>query len=214
MEESKVEVVGFVARNYDFILNFFSLGTYYSFIKKAIGRMKISPTDHIIDLGCGTGRNSCLMVKYLSAEGKITGLEIGEEMIRQFEKKCQRFSNIEVKKMRIEQPVSFRAQYDKALLSFVFHGFPDDKKEVILNNVNQALRPGGQLFILDYSEFDFDKKPFWFRWIFQKFECRLALDYLKVDWKKRLTAQGFGNFEESFFYRNLIRLLKAELLAK
>ena len=214
MEESKVEISGFLARHYDFMLNFLSLGTYGSFIKNAIAQMKISSDDRIIDFGCGSGRNSCLMAKYLTGSGKAVGLEIGVEMIEQFEKKRKKFPNIEVKNLRIDEPLPFENQFDKALLSFVFHGFPDNKKEIILNNVKRALVPGGQLFILDYSEFDFDKKPVLFRRIFQKFECRLALDYLKVDWKKRLSGFGFGKFEEAFYFRHNVRLLKAELVEK
>lgn len=214
MEESKVEITGFLARHYDFMLNFLSLGFYESFIKNAIARMKIAPDDRIVDMGCGTGRNSCLMAKYLTGSGSVVGLEIGAEMIEQFEEKRKKFSNIEVKNMRIDEPLPFENQFDKALLSFVFHGFPDIKKEVILNNIKRALTPGGQIFILDYCEFDLANKSFLFRWFFQKFECRLALDYLKVDWKKKLSVFGFGKFEETFYFKHIIRLLKAELEEK
>ena len=35
--------------------------------------------------------------------------------------------------------------------------------------------------------------------------------YLKVDWKKQLTDWGFENFDEHYFYRKIMRLLKAEV---
>jgi len=211
MEESKVELHGFIAEHYDTILNVFSLGTYSSFIRKAIAAMNIQPSDHIIDFGCGTGRNSCLMAKYLSNDGKIMGLDIGEEMIEQFEENCRQYPNVQIQDHRIDEPLPIKQKFDKAFISFVLHGFHDDKKEVIFENVKRVLKPGGQFFILDHNEYDFEKKPFWFRWGFQKFECPLALDFLKVDWKQKLSDHGFENFEEHYFYWNLIRLLKANL---
>ncbi|MFZ5517982.1 MAG: class I SAM-dependent methyltransferase [Candidatus Zhuqueibacterota bacterium] len=211
MNESKVEVKGFEARHYDTLMNVISLGSYSRFIHSAMAKMAIQPSDRILDLGCGTGRNSCLMAKYLSDSGSIVGLDIGEEMILQFEKKCQRYPNVSLQKLRIDEPLPFRSEFDKALLSFVFHGFPDEKKVAILDNIKKALKPGGQLFILDWNEFDLKDTPFVFQRVFQKVECPLALEYVKVDWKKNLTEHGFGNFEENLFFRTLIRLLKAEL---
>jgi demethylmenaquinone methyltransferase/2-methoxy-6-polyprenyl-1,4-benzoquinol methylase len=211
MNESKVEITGFVARHYDTLINIFSLGSYPIFIQRAIKRMEIQPADQILDLGCGTGRNSCLMARNLSLQGQVVGLDIGAEMIQQFKQKCRRYPNVQIQNLRIDQPLPFNKNFDKALLSFVFHGFPAAKKRIIIENVKQALKPGGALFILDYNEFVFEQRSALFRGLFKKFECRLALDYLKTDWKKQLTAWGFHEFEEHLFYRKLIRLLKADV---
>jgi len=211
MTESKVEVTGFEARHYDLLMNIITFGAYPAFIRNAISKMNIQPTDKIIDLGCGTGRNSCLMAKYLSSEGKIIGLDIGSEMIEQFQQKCRAYPYVEIQNLPIDQPLPFKNEFDKAVMSFVFHGFPDEKKTAIIENVTKALKPGGHLFILDYNEFDIEKKPLIFRRVFKKLECPLALDYIKVDWKSKLKNWGFESFEEHFFLWKIIRLLKAEL---
>jgi len=210
MNESKVEVTGFEARHYDTLMNVLSMGSYISFIKNAMSKMEIQPNDRILDLGCGTGRNSCLMAKYLREKGSIVGLDIGAEMIEQFEKKCAKYPNVEIQNLRIDDPLPFENEFDKALLSFVFHGFPDDRKKLIVENVKRALKPGGALYILDYNEFDLEKKPLVVRSVFKKFECPLAQDYLKVDWKKKLADWGFERFNEDYFYFKIVRLLKAE----
>lgn len=209
MNESKVEVTGFEARHYDTLLNIVSLGSYIPFIRNAISNMNIQAENRILDFGCGTGRNSCLMAKYLGGDGSIVGLDIGAEMIQQFEKKCRNYPNIEIQKRRIDEPLPFENEFDKALLSFVFHGFPDDKKKMIVENINQVLKPNGELFILDYNEFDLEKKPLIFQKAFKKIECPLAQDYLKVDWKKTLSGWGFSQFTEHFFFKRTLRLLKA-----
>ncbi|NOZ63156.1 MAG: methyltransferase domain-containing protein [Calditrichaeota bacterium] len=212
MSESKVEVTGFEARHYDKLMNFLTFGSYPLFIRRAIQKMNIRPKDKILDMGCGTGRNSCLMVKYLSDAGSIIGLDIGEEMIQNFERKCQKFSNVMLQKRRIEEPLPFEGEFDKVFISFVFHGFPDDQKEFIVKNAKKALKKGGEFFILDYNEFDLEQKSWPIRKGFKKVECPLAFDYIKGDWKKWLSERGFGNFTEDFFYWKIVRLLKAEKL--
>ena len=214
MNQSKVEITGFEARHYDTLLNIVSLGSYIPFIKKAISKMNIQPDDRILDLGGGTGRNSCLMAKHLGDKGSIVGLDIGKEMIEQFDKKCEKYPNVEIQNLRIDEPLPFENEFDKALLSFVFHGFPDDKKKNIVDNLKKTLKPGGALYILDYNEFDLEKKSFFVRFVFNKVECPLATDYLKVDWKKKLTGWGFEQFHEDYFYFKLVRLLKAEVGSK
>ncbi len=209
--ESKVEVKGFEARHYDLLMNVITLGKYPSFIRNAISKMDIQPDDHILDMGCGTGRNSCLMRTYLSDNGKITGLDIGDEMIAQFKRKCQPYSNVELKKLRIDKPLPFDNEYDKVFLSFVFHGFENAAKRNIIDNAKKALKPGGQLIILDWNEFQLAEKPRWFQWLFRKVECPLAWSYIQTDWKATLSNWNFYNFTEHFFIRNLIRVLIAEV---
>ena len=69
--KSKVEIKGFMAAHYDTILDIVTFGRYSPLIKKAIEMMRIRPQDRILDLGTGTGRNACLMMKYFSKDGKL-----------------------------------------------------------------------------------------------------------------------------------------------
>jgi len=166
--ESKVEVTGFEARHYDRLLKFGSFGKYNRMLKTAIVDMNIQADDAILDLGCGTGYNDCLMAEYLNQDGKIVGLEIGEQMIAQFQKKCGDRPNISLLQHRIEESLPFNSEFDKAFISFVFHGFPDSEREKIARNVLKALKPGGEFFIFDFNEFDVQKQPWLFRTIFLK----------------------------------------------
>lgn len=79
--KSKVEIRGFTAKHYDALMNTITMGRYSSFIKEAIQLMKIKSDDKIIDLGSGTGRNACLMVKQLSKRGKLVGLDISDLLL-------------------------------------------------------------------------------------------------------------------------------------
>ena len=210
--ESKVELTPFTIKHYDTLINMASFGLYKPFIRKAIRAMDIQPDDRILDFGCGTGRNACLMAKYLSPGGKVVGLDISEIMGEHFEKKCRKYPNLEFRQQRVDQSFDHGEKYDKVFMSFVFHGFPQDVRHIILENALRHLRKGGTLNILDYAEFDVRSTPLWFRIPFRILEgkCKYAWDYLERDWKQVLSEYGFGRFEEHFFIRGHLRLLKAE----
>ncbi|MBN1901634.1 class I SAM-dependent methyltransferase [Candidatus Sumerlaeota bacterium] len=207
--ESKVEVRGFTARHYDVLMDVITIGLYPSFIKKAIEAMNIKPSDKILDLGAGTGRNACLMMKRLSANGEILGIDISQEMISQFQKKCAGFSNAHIVEARLDKPLPWKDKFDKAFISFALHGFPHEVREQIIESVWKALKSGGAFFVLDYNEFSLKKTPFYLRIPFKLMECPYAFDFIQKDWKKILGEKRFTDFEEHLFFGKYVRLLKA-----
>jgi len=207
--DSGVELNHFSARNYDTVLNIATLGLYHFFIYKAIRAMNIQYGDAILDLGCGTGRNACIMHKYLNNEGHITGIDVSSVMEKQFNKKCDDYKNIQFIRKRIDQPFDLSDKFDKIFISFVIHGFPHNIRKIVLKNVSHHLKPDGAFFILDYSEFDINEMPLVHRLIFEKMECKYAFDFIKRDWKHILTQYDFSEFQEFLFFRNYIRLLRS-----
>ena len=211
---SKVEVKGITARFYDQILNWGSFGKYGRFLKDAIAKMKIQADDAILDLGCGTGKNDCLMAQYLGENGRIVGVDIGEEMVEQFEKNCGRLPNISLHRQSILEPLPFKNEFNKVFTSFVFHGFTQENRKKIIENAHQALKDQGQLIVLDFNEFELEKKPRWFRIGFKAIECPLAFEYIKINWKEQLKEWGFEIFEEHVWFMETLRLFKARKVAK
>lgn len=207
---SRVELHDFAANYYDWILNAASLGSYAFFIRKAIAQMKIAPDDKILDLGAGTGRNALLMRKYLSEKGKIVGLDVSQDMIRQFEKKTESYSNITIQEQRIDLPFRLEDSFDKVFISFVLHGFPQEIRLQIIENAFQSLNEGGSFFILDYNEFNYNKMPFLIKYPFRFIECPYAFDFIEKDWQQILRKKRFHDFREKFFFLKYVRLLKAK----
>ena len=206
---SKVEVTGFEARHYDSLMNVITAGTYPFFIRRAVRDMHIQPTDHILILGSGTGRNACLMHRALSADGRIVGLDIGEEMLAQARARCREMSNVTFEQQRIEVTLPYRAAFDKVFMAFVLHGFVHEDRLRIVQNAYQALKPGGVFQVLDYAHFDPARSGWLIRTIFGRFECPLATDFARRDWEAILRAQGFDRFAAQHYYRGYVRLLSA-----
>jgi len=209
-KDSKVEVTGTEAKYYDVLMNIITLGTYPSFIKNAIEDMNLKKGEDILDLGCGTGRNDCLMLKYIGKEGSITGVEIGKEMKEKFRNNCTG-SNVELIDQKIDEPLKLDKKFDHVFISFVLHGFIQEKREIIIDNAMKALKKEGRFSILDYNEFDVDNSGFFTRFAIRKVECPLAEDFIIRDWRSILEKSGFIKFEENFYFKEKVRLLTATI---
>lgn len=207
--DSKVEVSGFEARHYDRLMDLATVGTYPRFLRRAVTDMAIAPLDEILDLAAGTGRNACAMAHHLSEQGRIVCVDIGREMLEQARRRCRRFPQITVERGRIEEPLPYREAFDKVLLSFALHGFIQEERLAILENVHRSLRPGGRLLLLDWNEFEPGEALWPVRFVFRHVECRLATDFARRDVRSILHAVGFGAFKTHLYYRGYVRLLRA-----
>ena len=172
--------------------------------------MEIKPEDRILDLGTGTGRNACLMTKYLSKKGKLIGIDISQEMISQFKKRCVNDPNAKIIQARLDRSLPLREAFDKVFISFVLHGFPQYVRELIVKNVFEALKSNGSFFVLDYAEFSYKEMPFYLKIPFNLMECAYAFDFIEKDWKEILKQHGFDCFREHHFFQTYVRLLTAK----
>ncbi len=207
--DSEVEVRGFLARHYDFLMNLMTLGYYPFFLRKALGFMDVKPGERILDLGAGTGRNDAILARWVGPEGRILGLDIGEEMMAAFRKRFAGVPNVEIREQRIDVPFDLGERFDKVLISFVLHGFPHKVRPVVLENVRTHLRPGGSFFLLDYNEFTLSELPWFHRTAFKRMECPYAFDFIERDWKAILKEAGFEPAGEKLFFRKMVRVLRA-----
>ncbi len=206
---TKVEVKGLEARHYDFFMNLLTIGMYPRFIRNAIAGMELQLGESVLDFGCGTGRNDCLMLSHVGDGGHILGLDISEEMIAQAREKCAPHSNISFDFKRIEEPLPYENEFDVVFMSFVLHGFENYDKEIIAKNAYRALKPGGRFVILDYNEFHVQDMFFPLRQAFVHGECPLALEFVEMDIKGFLKGFGFREFREKYHFRKYVRLLMA-----
>ncbi len=211
-KDSKVELNFVLAKYYDSIINFITFGIYKRFIQKAIKDIGLKPNNSILDMGCGTGNNACLMRKYLSKKGQIIGLDISPVMEKQFLTKCSKFPNTKFIKQRIDTPFDLKEKFDFVFISFAIHGFPQEIREKIIRNALDHLKEGGVFTILDFSEFSLKQMPIYYKIPFKAIECKYAFDFIGRDWKKILSLSGFTDFEEKLYFKNYVRLLKARKL--
>lgn len=212
-KRSKILIEGFFARYYIFLLNFITFGFYQKLVKSAINLMDLKSGDKIIDFGCGPGVNDILILKRINFNGKVVGLDISDDMLIQAKKREKKFKNFEVIKLRIDEDLPFKEEFDHVFISFVLHGFENYDKEKILRNANKVLRKGGYLNVLDYSEFNLERANFLIKIFFNEIECELAKEFIKLDFSKFVENFGFKVLNEYILGSGYIRLLVAEKLS-
>ncbi len=100
--------------------------------------------------------------------------------------------------------------FDALFISFVFHGFTQENREKIIKNAYKVLKPGGVFAILDFSEFDVEKSPFYIRLPMKFLECPLAIDFINRDLEDMLSKHGFSGVSTNYYMRGHIRLFKAK----
>jgi len=206
---SKVEVSDLCARYYDSGMDLLFLGSHRRFMRRVLRTMAIAAGDAVLDLGSGTGRNACLMMDVLGASGCLVGVDVSKEMLRQARRRCRRYPQVDFVEARIERPLAFRQEFDRACLFFVLHGFEDADKERIIANAHTALKPGGILSILDYDRFELDKLWLPLRLLFTHLECELAVEFLQFELEGMLRSAGFGELVSHPLLRGYLRLLEA-----
>ncbi len=212
MARSKIEVKGFEARHYDGLMNLITMGYYPRFIRKAISFITLPETAHVLDIGCGTGRNAKLIANRLGEKSRVTGVDIGSEMLAGFSVKNRKEPRLSAIKADIRNPFPFPAEtFDGAFMSFVLHGMEHEDRLHVLSEIHRVLKPDGKFYLLDYRPLDLKSSSLITRLIF-RLECDLASEFLSYNWEKILSDHGFGEFEENTFFGKKVRILKSTRL--
>jgi demethylmenaquinone methyltransferase/2-methoxy-6-polyprenyl-1,4-benzoquinol methylase len=129
-------------------------------------------------------------------------------MLNRARKKTASHPNIRIVEHDIRNPYApqYTGYFDAALIAFVFHGFTDEEKKQILDNLRNILKPGGKFYILDYMQVEYEKQNIMYRGFMKKFECPLATEFLRYDLEDALYRHGFKLNRRVLYLRGLIQL--------
>ena len=157
-----------IAGNYDFLNHFLSMGIDIYWRKKLVKRLTKQAPKNILDVATGTGDLAIAMLK--ATPDKITGIDISNGMLEIGRKK--------IKKKGLEDKISLQQadsenlpfednDFDAVCVSFGARNFENLEKG--LSEMFRVLKPGGKLYILEFSQPDvFPFKQiyqFYFRYI-------------------------------------------------
>lgn len=123
--------------------------------------MGLMPFHHVIDIGCGAGRDTIELEQYLSKDGSYIGLDINKEIIDWLSKniRSKNFSfrhvdahhdffapELDNKFTQISYPVG-DASADKIIANSVFTHLLPDEAQHFLKEVKRILRVNGAAYI-------------------------------------------------------------------
>lgn len=116
---------------------------------EVVANMSLNPDHVVADIGAGSGYFSFRIAK-LVPEGKVMAVDIQPEMLAIIEdrKAAENVSNIEGVLGEVDNPNLPPNSIDAAIMVDAYHEF--DHPFEMIDGINNALRVGGRIFLLEY----------------------------------------------------------------
>jgi len=140
------------SRVYDFIvkLSFTPFGGENRFRRKVVELASVKEGEQVLDLCCGTGTLTYLVAKRVGSTGRVTGVDLSQDMISRAKKKVTNlpatFRQASADNLPFEE-----GTFDKAFISYGMHEMPDEIRLKAMKELYRVLKAGGSLFIVDYN---------------------------------------------------------------
>lgn len=132
----------------------------YRFRDAIIAVLDIEPGMHVADVGAGTGLFTRLMAPQVGPEGRVYAVDIAAKFLDHIETKNQEAGIENVVSVQCDQHSTKLGpeSVDRVFVCDTYHHFeyPHDT----LNSIHRALRPDGQLMIVDFERVQGVSKPF------------------------------------------------------
>ncbi len=155
--EQKVERVSkvfhSVAPQYDLMNDVMSLGMHRFWKKFAIMQTQLKPGDYVLDLACGTGDLSKLLLKKVGNEGRVTLSDINDSMLHVARARLtdsNHIHNVDYVQADAEQLPFADNTFDGITIGFGLRNITH--KENALAEMYRVLKPGKKLIILEFSK--------------------------------------------------------------
>lgn len=141
-----------IAKTYDFLNHFLSLGIDIIWRKKAIAKLKADKPKYILDVATGTGDFAFEALRQLEPK-KIIGVDISEGMLAIADKKIKERglqAQFEVQKGDSEKLLFEDNTFDAVTVSFGVRNFENLEKG--MSDINRVLQKGGKVVVLEFSK--------------------------------------------------------------
>jgi ubiquinone/menaquinone biosynthesis C-methylase UbiE len=144
--------LGHIARYYDLITAFMTFGREKKLRQMTIQLAKLEPGDKVLEVGCGTGTLTIFAKKQVGPGGEVVGIDIASEMILVAIRKASR-KKIDISFIQASiAEIPFKDDtFNAALCSFMIFHMPEDVRVQGIKEIYRVLKPGGHLFILDFT---------------------------------------------------------------
>lgn len=116
--------------------------------REAVGSLTLRPGDHVIELGCGTGRNLLMLSDAVGSGGRVVGVDLSPEMLHRARRRA-RSLGLQNVSLHLADAATFRSPepVDAVLFSLSYSVMPNRVEALRLSW--ERLRSGGRLVVMD-----------------------------------------------------------------
>ncbi len=119
--------------------------------EEVIQLMAITPGMTVADVGAGTGYFEPYLSRAVGPNGRVLALDIEPDMVRHLEQRAadEELANVEARQVAVDDPGLAEASVDRILIVDTWHHIPS--REAYATQLARALRPGGEVVIVDFT---------------------------------------------------------------
>ena len=139
-----------IANQYDLLAELFSFLQNRRWRRYLISRLEVGSGDKVLDLCTGTAGVAIDMAQ--SSGGRVIGVDLSEEMLRQARRNIRRAglqSDIDLVKGRAEGLTFADSTFDVVVFTYLFRYV--EEPEATLGEIVRVLKPGGRLASLEFG---------------------------------------------------------------
>jgi ubiquinone/menaquinone biosynthesis C-methylase UbiE len=159
----------------------------------ALQNLDIRPESRVLDLCCGSGQATQLLVQYSQ---NVTGLDASPLSLKRAKRNVPQAEYVEgfAEKMPLE-----RDSFDVVHTSVALHEMKPEQLQQIIGEVFRVLKPGGLFTLVDFHR---PTNPLFlpglaiFLWLF---ETETAWQFLQTDLPDMLSAVGFQKIDRTLY---------------
>jgi demethylmenaquinone methyltransferase/2-methoxy-6-polyprenyl-1,4-benzoquinol methylase len=151
-KEQVADMFNNIAKTYDFLNHFLSLGIDIIWRKKAINELKADKPQRILDVATGTGDFAFEALTILKPE-KIVGVDISQGMLDIAQQKITKRGlgdKFEVKLGDSEKLPFDESEFDAVTVAYGVRNF--ENLEIGLADIFRVIKPGGKAVVLEFSK--------------------------------------------------------------
>lgn len=154
---------GRIARHYDLANRLLSGGLDLAWRRRLVAAVRRGGPRNVLDLATGSGDVAFALARALSSEAQILGVDFCEPMLAQAQGK-RRAAGACAARVRFEAGDALalahpEASFDAVTIAFGLRNLPDRARG--LAEMRRVLRPGGRLFVLEFSQPSAWLRPFY-----------------------------------------------------
>ncbi len=116
------------------------------YIQRWLEKFGFSEDNSVLEIGCGIGTQTQVMLQYLSEDAKVTSVDISDESIAIAKKRLAKYSNLTLIAGDITE-LEISEKFDVIVLPDVIEHIPLDLHDGLFNKLSKLLNPDGFILI-------------------------------------------------------------------